>query len=85
MVADPAFVTAWQGGIVIFHSTPVAEVIAEVNRYRSGKIILTNDALGRERFSARFRIENIERVIGQIEQIFGARATALPGRIVLLG
>lgn len=85
VVADPAFVTAWQGGIVIFHSTPVAEVIAEVNRYRSGKIILTNDALGRERFSARFRIENIERVIGQIEQIFGARATALPGRIVLLG
>lgn len=78
-------VTAWMDGIVIFDATPISDVIAEVNRYRPGKIILTNANLGHERLSARFRIENIGRVVGQIEQVFGARARTLPGGITLLG
>jgi transmembrane sensor len=82
---DPAVVAAWKDGVIIFDATPVAEVIAEVNRYQPGKIILTNAALGRERFNARFRIENMGRVVGQIEQVFGARARVLPGGITLLG
>jgi len=85
ITVDPALVTAWQEGLVIFQSTPVAEVVAEVNRYRSGRIILTNGTLGRRLFNARLRIANIDRVVGQIEQAFGARATTLPGGIVLLG
>lgn len=82
---DSATVTAWKDGIIIFDATPIADVVAEVNRYRRGRIILTNAALGRERLNARFRIENIDRVVGQIEQVFGARATILPGGITLLG
>jgi transmembrane sensor len=82
---DPQIVTAWKDGVVIFDAMPIADVVAEVNRYRSGKIILTNAALGRERFNARFRIENIDRVLGQIAQVFGARVTSLPGGISLLG
>ncbi|WP_441279282.1 FecR family protein [Tardiphaga sp. 172_B4_N1_3] len=82
---DGAVVAAWQGGYLVFQSTPVADVVAELNRYRRGKIILTNAALGRERFSARLRVENVDRVIDQLVQAFGAHATALPGRIVLLG
>jgi transmembrane sensor len=82
---DPAAVTAWQDGIVVFDATPVSKVIEEVNRYRPGRIILTNAALGRERLSARFRIANIGGIVDQIKQVFGARATLLPGGIVLLG
>jgi transmembrane sensor len=82
---DPALVTAWQDGIVVFESTPVTDVIAEVNRYRPGKIILTNKELGRRLFDARLRIENIGNVVRQIELAFGAKTTELPGGIVLLG
>jgi transmembrane sensor len=82
---DSATVMAWKDGVVIFDATPIADVIAEVNRYRRGRIVLTNAGLGRERLNARFRIENIDRVVSQIEQVFGARATALPGGITLLG
>jgi transmembrane sensor len=82
---DPAVATAWQSGIVIFDATPIVDVVKEVNRYRPGRIILTNPTLGREKFSARFRIANIGGVVGQIEQVFGVRTTALPGGIVLLG
>ncbi len=82
---DTSLVSAWQQGFVIFQLTPVAEVVAEVNRYRPGRVILTNEALGRRLFNARLRIANIDHVVGQIEQAFGARSTALPGGIVLLG
>jgi transmembrane sensor len=85
VIIDSTAVTAWKDGVVIFDATPIAEVVAEVNRYRRGRIILVNATLGRERLNARFRIENIDRVVGQIEQVFGARATILPGGITLLG
>jgi transmembrane sensor len=82
---DPAVVTAWKDGIIIFDGTPIMDVVAEINRYRHGKVILTNATLGRERLNARFRVENIDRVVQQIELVFGARARSLPGGIVLLG
>jgi transmembrane sensor len=85
MKADLAVITAWQNGVVIFQSTPIAEVVAEINRYRTGRVILTNAALGRRIFNARVPIENIDRVVGQIAETFGAGLTALPGGIVLLG
>lgn len=85
VIVDPASVTAWQDGIVVFEATPIAKVIEEVNRYRPGRIILANSALGRRLFDARLRIENIGNVVRQIELAFGARATELPGGIVLLG
>jgi transmembrane sensor len=84
IAADRVAVAAWKDGFVVFDGTPVDQVVEEVNRYRKGKVILTNTALGRERLSARIRIENIDRIIGQIEQVFGATARVLPGGVVLL-
>lgn len=85
VAVETSQVTAWLDGVVIFRMTPVSEAIAEVNRYRSGRIILTNQELGRRLFSARLRIANIGQAVVRIEQVFGARATSLPGGIVLLG
>lgn len=82
--ADPTVITAWKDGMLVFQSTPLADAVAEINRYRSGPIILTNAALGRRIFSARLRIANIDGVVSQLQQIFGASATSLPGGIVLL-
>ncbi len=81
---DPAVVTAWKDGLLIFHSTPLAEAVAEINRYRSGRIILTNAALGQRLFNARFRIKNIDGIVTQIQEAFGASVTTLPHGIVLL-
>jgi transmembrane sensor len=85
IAVDTETVTAWKDGFIVFDAMPVSEVVTEINRYRRGTVILTNNALGRKRFNARFRVEHVDGVIGQIEQVFGARATALPGGIILLG
>jgi transmembrane sensor len=82
---DPGRVTAWQEGIVVFDATPIAKVVEEVNRYRAGRVILTSAALGQERFSARFRIANIDGIVDQIAQVFNAKVRTLPGGVVLLG
>jgi transmembrane sensor len=81
---DPETVTAWRSGLLIFESTPLSEVIAEINRYRSGRIVLLNDELGHRRLTARLRTDETEIVISQIERIFGARVRTLPGGVVIL-
>lgn len=81
---DPDTVMAWRAGKLIFHATPLNDVVAEINRYRPGRIILMNAGLGARLFSANFYIRNVDSVVGQIERVFGATATSLPGGIVLL-
>ncbi|MEW6435559.1 MAG: FecR domain-containing protein [Pseudomonadota bacterium] len=81
---DPATVTSWRDGFLVFHATPLAEAIEQVNRYRRGKIVLMNEALGERLFSARFRIENIDEIVDQIRQVFDARVTSLPGGLIVI-
>ncbi|WP_054163356.1 FecR domain-containing protein [Rhodopseudomonas sp. AAP120] len=82
--ADLEIVTAWRHGLMIFDATPVAQVVAEVNRYRPGRIVLINDAIAARRLSARLRIDEADKIVNQLVHIFGARATSLPGGLVIL-
>jgi transmembrane sensor len=81
---DPATVTAWQQGLLVFRQKPLSRVVEEVNRYRPGRIILLNQELGRHLIDARFRLGHLENVIIYLQQAFDARITELPGGIVLV-
>jgi transmembrane sensor len=83
-VVDPGKVMAWQRGVLTFDATPVEQVIAELNRYRPGRIILMNGDIGRRLLNARIKIAETDKIIVQIVQIFGAKARELPGGVVLL-
>lgn len=82
---DPAQVTAWQAGLLIFRDRPLAEVVDEVNRYRSGKIIITNADLKRRIVNGTFQISKLEDFVPQVQQLFGAQVRSLLGGVVLLG
>ena len=82
--ADPAIVTAWQRGLLVFHDVPLADVVAEVNRYRQGRIILINHALGERKVVAGFRLDQIDDVVKYLSEVFGAKVRSLPGGVVLL-
>jgi transmembrane sensor len=81
---DPAVVAAWQNGLLIFNMTPLAEVVEELNRYRTGRIILLNQTVAASPVSGRFRIDRPDEALIQIERAFGVRGRALPGGFVLL-
>lgn len=75
----------WQRGIVTFRNTPLAKAVEEMNRYRPGRIILRNSTLGQRLLSGRFRIDQMERALLQVEHTFNASVKRFPGGIVLLG
>jgi transmembrane sensor len=81
---DAAEVTAWQSGFLIFRDRSLVSVVEEVNRYRVGKIVIVSPELRRRSVNADFEIKKLDSFVTQVEQLFGARATTLPGGLVLL-
>jgi len=81
---DLGQVTAWQAGLLIFRDKPLANVVDEVNRYRSGKIIITNADLRLRVVNGTFQINRLDDFVAQVQQLFGAQARSLPGGFVLL-
>jgi transmembrane sensor len=63
----------------------LAEVVTEINRYRSGRIILMNPALGTLPVDATFRLDRIDEAASRLADVFELKARFLPSGIVLLG
>jgi transmembrane sensor len=82
---DPAVVTSWRAGVLVFRRELLSRAVEEINRYRHGRIIIVDAALGNRRIDASFRLDQIGDVVPQIEHVFGVSARHLPGGIVLLG
>ena len=82
--ADLANVSTWGTGVLSFDGTPLAEVIAEINRYRPGRIILRNEALGRVAVRMQLSLRSIDNALAMIRELYGAKLRSLPGGIVLL-
>jgi transmembrane sensor len=84
VAANREVATAWQRGLIIVRSRPLAEVVDEVNRYRDGRIVVTNADLGGMLVSGTFQIDRLEIFPSQVQQLLGARVHTLPGGVVLL-
>jgi transmembrane sensor len=84
VAVDVELATAWQQGVLIFRSTPLSEVVEEINRYRPGKVIVLDTDLARKAVSGRFRTDHMDEVLVRLDQAFGIKSRALPGGIVLL-
>jgi transmembrane sensor len=84
VAVDANAVTGWRDGDLNFDNETLARVIEEINRYRAGRIFLMNDALGRKRLTAHFKLAKLDLVIGQLQTAYGAHARQLPGGIVLI-
>ena len=81
---DATVAAAWQNGLLIFNMTPLAEVIEELNRYRTGRIVLLNQSAAKILVNGRFRADRPDEALMQIERAFGVSGRALPGGFVLL-
>lgn len=81
---DVDLVTAWQQGVLIFRMTPLGEVVDEINRYRSGRVILLDRQLAQKQISGRFRADHMDEILVRLNQAFGVKSRSLPGGIILL-
>lgn len=82
---NPALVSAWRQRSLVFNRTPLDAVVAEVNRYRPGKLVLANASLGRNQVQANISIDHLDDVIALIHDVYGAEVTHLPGGVIVFG
>lgn len=82
--ADVEATMAWRRRVLIFDGRPLAEVIAEINRYRPGDIILTNQQLAARKVQARISLNQLGDIAALIHDAYGAKVTDLPGGIMIL-
>jgi transmembrane sensor len=73
--ADPTQTTAWHRGKLVFDGTPLADVLAEVQRYRRAPIRVPDERAARMRLSGEYDLAGIEALID-------ALPSTLPVRVV---
>lgn len=81
--ADPASAAAWRRGLLLIEDRPLDAVAADLNRYRTGRVIVAGPA-GARRVSAAFHLDRIAEAVPQLAASLGLRSIALPGGIVIL-
>ena len=74
---------SWRTGFVVFHETALAEVVAELNRYNTRKIVLQDASLATIRLSGRFEPTQYQAFVRLLENGFAIRAADEGERIVL--
>ncbi|MEI2418010.1 FecR domain-containing protein [Orrella sp. JC864] len=81
---DPEMVSAWQRGVLVFRQAPLAQVIDEINRYRTSRIVLMNAAARSQAVTGSFEIAALDRAVAQLQYMFDLRARSLPGGVLIL-
>jgi transmembrane sensor len=69
---------AWQRGRLLFDRVSLENVIAELNRYRRGTIIVANRDLARRQVSGVFRLDDLDGALNTIVTELGARSAGVP-------
>ncbi len=70
--ANPAQVEAWRRGRLLFDGAPLAEVVATLNRYRRGRIVIASDTLAQRRVSGMFDATDVDAALTAIVDELGA-------------
>jgi transmembrane sensor len=81
---DQTAVTAWLRGQFVFYDSPLADVVAEINRYRAGRIVIAGDRLRNLKVSGVFRTDDPDAALATITDTLPLGATYLTDFLVVL-
>ncbi|MPZ32173.1 MAG: DUF4880 domain-containing protein [Rhodospirillales bacterium] len=70
--------TAWQRGKLIFNRRPLESVVAELQRYRTGRIVVLGDRLKALEVTGVFDLDDTDRILRTIEGTTKARIVHMP-------
>lgn len=66
--------TSWTTGRLVFRDQPLAEAVAEVNRYGEARIVLSDPDLAGRRISGVFDTGDTEAFVGAVSALYGLKA-----------
>ncbi|MFT8775221.1 MAG: FecR family protein [Gluconacetobacter liquefaciens] len=75
--APVAALTAWRTGQLVFDDAPLSRVVAHLNRYRRGRILLMGRGLGDRRVSGVFSCADIDGAVTTITRELGVKTITL--------
>lgn len=81
---DSQTVTAWQRGKLVFQDRPLGEVIAELNRYHRGYLLVTDDSIAQRRVNGVFRTDQPLAVLDALESSLQLHSTRINDYLILL-
>jgi transmembrane sensor len=70
--------TAWQRGRLIFNRRPLESVVAELQRYRAGRIVVLGDRLKALEVTGVFDLDDTDRILRAIEETTKAQIVNMP-------
>ncbi len=75
---------AWLNGRLVFQDRPLAEVIAELDRYHPGAIVITGTKLAKTRVTGNYKLEDTAAIVRALADIAGARVINLSPYLTVL-
>ena len=79
---DQAF--AWLKGRLVFQNQTLAEVVAELDRYHPGTIVIADAGLGQVRITGNYKLDNTAELLKTLGQIAGAKVVTFSNYLTLL-
>lgn len=76
--------TAWQRGKLIFDRVPLSTVVAELQRYRRGFIVIADDELAQRTVSGVFRLDELDAAVNTIIAELDLKAARVSSLFTLL-
>ncbi len=83
-VADTAAAIAWRQGVISIDGLPLAEAVAEIDRYRPGRIVLIGDMSQLGDVTGRISIASIESGINALASIYGFSVTRITDYLMIV-
>lgn len=77
--ADITALTAWRRGELVFDGRPLGDVVAEMDRYRRGRIFILDDAIRRLPVTGNFEIADADAFFESIQLALPVSVTSVPG------
>lgn len=75
--------TDWQRGVLVFERQPLADVVARLNRYRDGRLMVADSLLAQREVSGVFRLDNLGVAADMLTAELKAKRLQLPGLTVI--
>jgi transmembrane sensor len=81
---DSQTVTAWQRGKLVFENQPLGEVMAELNRYHRGYLMISDNSIAQRRVNGVFSAVQPLVVLGALESSLQLHSTRINDYLILL-
>jgi transmembrane sensor len=81
---DSEHALAWRQGLLVFKNRPLQELVDELNRYRSGRILIADTEKARTPVSGVFHLQRPDEALHHIEKSLQLTAIHLPAGLTVL-